>query len=350
LIVVIVFGSIGGILFLTNQYEPSSIAVVAMNPGFGDMGRADQVDEGLTENILVQYYRPDPPATEAEAETLMESLAASGNYLLIIVVGYELQDELQRVANEYTMQKFAMIGGLVNLDNVASATFDIHEAAFLAGIVAALVADEDPYNGTIGILGSIATDYDVDRMIAGFEHGVDTAILAYGLNVEVLTPRYVGSYNDSATAETMTNNLFITDFCSIIFAPVRASIEGVRAGMLAANDTFHDLALSSRLPLVIAAEMNLDYYGNRDPLVASGPSWIVTSVVPRYDVSAVNIVNATLWDIFPGGIRENYNLANQGVNITDFEFSTTIVDASYIEAVWEYAGHIINGTISVDDS
>lgn len=349
-IVVIVFGSVGGILFLTTQYEPASIAVVVMNPGFGDMGRADQVDEGLTENILVQYYRPDPPATEAEAEALMESLAASGNYLLIIVVGHELQDELQRVADEYPAQKFAIIGGMVNLDNVASATFDIHEAAFLAGIIAALVADEDPYNGTIGILGSVAADYDVIRMIAGFEQGVDTAILAYGLNVEVLIPRYVGSYNDSAAAETMTNTLFTTDFCSIIFAPVRASIEGVRAGMLAANDTFHDLALANRRPLVIGAEMNLDYYGNRNPLVASGPSWIVTSVVPRYDTAAVNIVNATLWEMFPGGISENYNLANQGVNITDFEFSTTIVDDTYIDAAWEYAGYIINGTITVDDS
>jgi basic membrane protein A len=349
-IVVIVFGSVGGILFLTNQYEPSSIAVIAMNPGFGDMARADQVKEGLTEHIMVQYYFPDPPATENEAEVLMESLAASGNYLLIIIVGHELQDELQRVADDYPMQKFAMIGGLVNLDNVASATFDIQEAAFLAGVIAALVAEEDPYNGTIGILASMATDYDVIRMIAGFEQGVDTAILAYGLNVEVLTPRYVGSYNDSATAETMTSTLFITDFCSIVFAPVRASIVGVRAGMLAANETFHDLALTNRMPLVIGAEMNLDYYGNRNPLVASGPSWIVTSVVPRYDTSVINIVNATLWNIFPGGITENYNLANQGVNITDFEFSGTIVDESYIDAAWEYAALIINGTITVDDS
>ncbi|MFW9888109.1 MAG: BMP family protein [Candidatus Thorarchaeota archaeon] len=349
-IVVIVFGSVGEILFLTNQYEPSFIAVIAMNPGFGDMARADQVKEGLTENILVQYYFPDPPATEAEAEVLMENLAASSNYLLIIIVGHELQDELQRVADEYSKQKFAMIGGLVNLDNVASATFDIQEAAFLAGIIAALVAEEDPYNGTIGILASVADDYDVIRMIAGFEQGVDTAILAYGLNVEVLTPRYVGSYNDSATAETMTSTLFITDFCSIIFAPVRASIVGVRAGMLAANETFHDLALTNRMPLVIGAEMNLDYYGNRNPLVASGPSWIVTSVVPRYDTSVINIVNGTLWNIFPGGITENNNLANQGVNITGFAFSTTIVDEFYIDAAWEYAARIINGTITVDES
>jgi basic membrane lipoprotein Med (substrate-binding protein (PBP1-ABC) superfamily) len=349
-IVVIVFGSVGGILFLTNQYDPSSIAVVAMNPGFGDMARADQVREGLTENILVQYYFPDPPDTEAEAEALMESLAASGDYLLIIIVGHELQDELQRAADKYPNQKFAMIGGLVNLDNVASATFDIQEAAFLAGIIAALIADDDPYNGTIGILASVPDDYDVIRMIAGFEQGVDTAIQDYGLNVEVLTPRYVGSYNDSATAETMTSTLFITDFCSIIFAPVRASIVGVRAGMLAANDTFYDLSLTNRMPLVIGAEMNLDYYGNRNPLVRSGPSWIVTSVVPRYDTSVINIVNATLWNMFPGGITENYNLANQGVNITDFEFSTTIVDDSYIDAAWEYAARIINGTIMVNDS
>jgi basic membrane protein A len=349
-IVVIVFGSVGGLLFLTNQYEPSSVAVVVMNPGFDDTSRADQVREGMAElasDVSVQYYVPDPPATEADAQTLLDSLASSGSYLLIIVVGNELEDELQQVAALYPNQKFAMIGGVVSLDNVASSTFDIHEAAFLAGIVAALVADEDPFNGTIGILGSVPTDYDGIRMIAGFEQGVDTAVLAFGLNVEVLSPRYVGSYNDSATAASMVNTLFTTEFCTIVFAPVRASIWGVREGMLTANETLHPLG---RLPLAIAAEMNQDYIGNPNPDIASGPSWMITSVVARTDVALYNVVNATLWDRFTGGMRENFNLENQGVNITDFQFSNTIVHFTYIDAAWEYAQAIINGTITVFES
>ncbi len=348
-IVVIVFGSVGGILFLTNQFEPSRVAVVVMNPGFDDSSRADQVREAMTEEVAVQYYIPDSPATEAEAQTLMESLASSGNYLLIIIVGNELEDELQQVAAIYQNQKFALIGGFVDLDNVASATFEIHEAAFLAGIIAALVADEDEYNGTIGILGSVSTDYDVIRMIAGFEQGVDTAILAFGLNVEVLEPRYVGSYNDTNTASVMTHTLFTTEFCSIVFAPVRASIWGVREGMLSANETFSTLGLD-RLPLAIGAEMNQDYIGNPNPYVRSGPSWMITSVVARSDLAFTHILNATLWDRYPGGELEDFNLANGGVNITDFAFSRTNVDAAYISTAWEYAQAIINGTIAVNDS
>ncbi|MFW9847335.1 MAG: BMP family protein [Candidatus Thorarchaeota archaeon] len=349
-IVVIVFGSVGGLLFLTNQYEPSSVAVVVMNPGFGDSSRADQIYEGMMDTaseVSVQYYTPDAPATESEAETLIENLAASGHHQLIIVVGHELQDELQRVAALYPNQKFAMIGGFVNLDNVASATFEVHEAAFIAGVVAAFVASDDPYNGTVGILGSVPTDHDGQRMIAGFTQGVETANTAYDLNVELLSPRYVGSYNDSATAASMVETLYTVDFCSVVFTPVRASIWGIREGMLAANET---LSILDRRPLAIAAEMNQDYIGNPNPNIATGPSWMITSVVIRSDVALNHIIVETLWDRFPGGQNFNYNLENMGVNITDFRFSNTVVDWDYIHLAWDFSQAVINGTITVNDS
>jgi basic membrane lipoprotein Med (substrate-binding protein (PBP1-ABC) superfamily) len=145
----------------------------------------------------------------------------------------------------------------------------------------------------------------------------------------------------------MIHTLYTTEFCSIVFAPVRASIWGVREGMLTANETLHPLG---RLPLAIAAEMNLDYIGNPDPDIRSGPSWMITSVVARSNIALYNAVNATLWDRFAGGELENFNLANSGVNITDFQFSNTIVASTYIDSAWDYTRAIINGTITVNDS
>ena len=42
IIVIIVFSAVGGYVFLTNQYVPSNVAVVVVNPGFGDRSMADQ--------------------------------------------------------------------------------------------------------------------------------------------------------------------------------------------------------------------------------------------------------------------------------------------------------------------
>ena len=48
IIVLVVFGAMGGFLFLFYRYDPPKIAVVVMAPGFGDLSMADQAGEGLS--------------------------------------------------------------------------------------------------------------------------------------------------------------------------------------------------------------------------------------------------------------------------------------------------------------
>ncbi len=347
IIVVIVFGSVGGILLLTNPYEPSRVAVVVMEPGFGDLSYADQLYKGLMElsgDISVQYIFPDYPSTAAEAQSTLEQLAASGQYVLIIAVGFQMVSSVSAIANEYPNQQFAIIDGYVDAPNVVSTTFKVEQASFLAGVLAAFVANNE--TGRIGIMGSIETDPDVADMIDGFIQGVKEANATHNLNVELLDPLYIGSYNNTELATTYTTSLFISQQASIIFAPVRASMKGVRIGMDIANRTF--LYLQDRKPLVIAAGGDQDYLGNPDPAIAVGPSWIPISVVPHTDIAAYQILNATLWGDFPGGEHYVYDLANGGVNITDFTFSNTYISPEIRNIVWSYYDDIVNGVITVD--
>jgi hypothetical protein len=101
------------------------------------------------------------------------------------------------------------------------------------------------------------------------------------------------------------------------------------------------------MPLVITAGTDLEYYGLPDINVLSGESWIVTSVVPRSDLALSRIVNATLWDDFPGAVAFKYNLTNRGVNITSFTYSQTYIQDFdvMIGRIKLYQAEIIAGTI-----
>ena len=133
---------------------------------------------------------------------------------------------------------------------------------------------------------------------------------------------------------------------SIIFAPVRASIVGVRNGSLRAAENLVFTFNPDRSPLIIAAEGNLDYYGCADPQIPTAPSFITTSVLSRTDLAVYHMINMTMWDDFVGDLGV-YNLANGGVNITHYEFSSTYLSDATLAAVRSYHNEIIAGTVTV---
>jgi basic membrane protein A len=355
LIVALVFTAVGGYVFLTNQYVPPQVAVVVTEPGFGDHSMADQVLEGLENlagDITVNYtYRI---AADADAaQSIMEQLASSRGYDLIVVVGQNLEGPVQTVSAAYPNQKFAMIGGSVSGSNVVSATFAQQQAAFIAGVVAAFVAVGDSArSGIVGIIGSRSDDPTVQALIAGFTQGLEDANETYSLDVRLLPAEYVGSYNDSSTAYSLALDMYDPDQgnATIIFAPVRASIMGLRLAMEYANITWFSSVDGHREPFAIAAEGNQDYIGLENPEIRTGDnSWIVTSVVPRTDLAVYRIINETLWNRFDGGDIHHYNLTDGNVNITNFEFSHDWITPQIEAALTYYYTAIFEGTIIVSD-
>jgi len=352
IIVALVFAGIGGFLYMTDPFAPQTVAVVVMEPGFGDRSFADNLDKGLENirgDIPVEYVIPEElPATQAEAQQILESLAQSQEHVLIIAAGERIENPLASVAADYPSQKFAIIGGVVEAENVVSATFATEQAAFLAGVLAAFVASEPSYTDIVGILGATADDAAITRMISGFIQGVENANSTYDFNIQLLEPEYLNGYNETALAESKTQNMFIQQNVSIIFAPVRASIEGVRKGMENINGT---LRAQGRLPLVIGAEADQDYYGCANPEIPVAPSWIPTSVVPLTGEAAYDIINATLWNEFPGGKTFHYNLSNGGVNVTDFQYSSTYLNPidGLMDALRDYRIQIITGILEIEE-
>lgn len=349
-IVAIVFIGVTGVVFLTAQYEPPRIAVYLLEPGFDDYGFRDQCRHGMeaVQGDVSLSYTTFVLDTAAEAETSMKASAASQYYDLIMGLGDNLQSAVLNAAQEYPNQKFAMIGAAVNEANVASATFAVEEAAFLAGVLAANLVSDDPYNGRIGVVASFETDPTVEAMVTAFKNGAIYANSSYGLGVTLREDVYLESDNNTELANNTVFDLFTEGGpgagVSLIFAPVGMSIPGVRGGMVRANSTFDTWGEEDRMPLVIAAGTDLDYLGLPNPDVPSGESWIPTSVVPRADTAIYRIINATLWNDFDAGVT-NYRLANNGVNITAFQFSTQYIPVSLRQIIKQVQAEIIAGII-----
>lgn len=355
IVIGIIFGGVGVMIMVAAPYQPSVVGVVLMAPGFGDKSMADTIEAGLhllQSDSSVEYAFPDPlPTNVAGAQEWLTTFAKRGDIDLVIAVGSDLTSAVSNVAQLYPDKKFALIGGSVPLNNVASAEFESQEAAFLGGVVAAFVANSQPYYGTakhtgeIGILAAMQ-DREITTMVNGFIQGVEAANETYNLNVTLKDPVFLDSWNTSE-AQSKTYNMFVNESMSIIFAPVRASIWAVRAGMLQAKAVFN-FTQRNRMPLVIAAEGNLDYYGTANPEIPVAPSWITTSVWDRTDLAVYRVINLTLWDQFPGGEYVDYNLTNGGVNITDFLYSSTYIPLSLNNAIDTYTQLISNGTLFVD--
>ncbi|TFG34891.1 BMP family ABC transporter substrate-binding protein [Candidatus Thorarchaeota archaeon] len=368
IIVVIIFSGAISFVYMNSQYVPPDVAVVVRAPGFGDLSMADQVLTGIEElggDMVVnfKYFTAD---NEAQAQTILEQLSASRIYELIVVIGGELSNELQTVAATYSYQKYAFIGGSVVANNIFSVTFAQHEAAFLAGVLAGVVsASNTNRSGTVGIIGSVSTDPTVIKLIAGFKQGFDYANNSLNYSITLLPAVYVGSYNDSDTAEELAKDMFDPegDNADIIFAPVRASILGIRNAMVYANETWF-CNITNREPFIIAAEGNQDYIGLPDIETRAGTSWVLTSVVPRSDLAVYRVINATLWGEFDKlqGETLQYQMKNTtsfpmssmdeiGVNLTDFEFNNrNWIPNEILQIIQSLRYDIFYGIIEVSDT
>jgi basic membrane protein A len=271
----------------------------------------------------------------------------------VCAVGRRLTEAVHIAAEERPNQKFALIAGESTADNMMGSLFDTEEGAFLAGVTAALVASplniadlESNNTGYIALMGSRSDDDTVQEMMHGFIQGVkyanDTYLTVSTRKVHIInedSPVFLGSYNNSQGAYEQALDWYLNDDVSLIFAPVRASIVGIRQAMFEANETLGDPIImpnnETRRPLAIGAEGNQDYYGNPDYEILSGPTWITTSVVLRTDLAIYDIVNRTLWGDFNGGVNLEYNYYNNGCNITDFEFSNTYIYPIYMDWISE---------------
>ncbi len=150
-------------------------------------------------------------ASEAAFLPDLQTLARSGECLVIIGVGFLLSDALPEAARQFPQQRFAFIDGpSFDVPNLLGVLFREQEAGAPVGVVAALVALAHGDK----LIGAVAGAEipPVWRYEAGYRFGAHWAVAWYnryvgeGATLEVRVP-YTGRFDDPALGKTTAEAL-----------------------------------------------------------------------------------------------------------------------------------------------
>jgi basic membrane protein A len=209
------------------------VALILGTGGLGDKGFNDLGYAGCMkakEELGVEFDYVEPRAV-AEFEGFLRNFAKSGEYALIIGLGYYEQEPMSKVAEEYPNQKFAIVDAIIDKPNVMSLMFKEREGLFLAGVAAGMMTK----NQKIGFVGGMNIP-TIRVRYEGFRDGAKWANPA----VEVLPPLYVGAWNDPTTAKEMALALYNQGADVVIHVA-----GGSGLGVFAAAEEVNKLAMGS---------------------------------------------------------------------------------------------------------
>lgn len=150
----------------------------------------ERIQETYGDKIDVSYVEQ---VATADYQQALQRFASQND--LVISVGGQTDADVRKIAPQFPDVKFVEIGGPSDAEpmpNLAYYDPQQAEAEFLSGAAAAAVSE----TGTVGFVGGVELPAIVNAAIA-FGNGARFA----RPDVEVLSPQYVGDFNDPAKAK-----------------------------------------------------------------------------------------------------------------------------------------------------
>jgi basic membrane protein A len=299
-----------------------TVGFVTGSPGLGDSSfndlafegaRAAQQDMGFELTVLKPMA-----GNGVDASEMRDLMDRAG---VIVLLGEQHRDLALECAKAHPEKRFILVdAALSGTPNVASAVFDQHEGAFLAGALAAAVTE----TGKLGFVGGTAIA-PVVAFEKGFREGArfmnpDVAVL-----VEYAAP--AGDYSGFASPER-GYQLALAHYendADIVFAAAGRTGTGV---IKAASDAGH-----------LAIGVDADQDG-----LARG--FVLTSVMKRLDTAVYDQIKKALVGGFtPGTVR--YGLENGGVSLSDMKYTRDRIPGAVMKRIADVRAKIISGEITV---
>ncbi len=246
--------------------------------GLGDQSYNDLVYAGMkkAESDLGISFDYAEPKQISEFELIMRDMASSGEYGVIVCVGFDQVDPLTKVAPEFPDQKFALIDGEVTGDNIANYTCKEEEGSFLVGALAGLMKKNAAAYGVAdnNQLGFIAA-LEIPLLIK-FNAGYQAGAKLVNPSINVFTDYVSGNnpFSDTTTAKEIALSQFDKG-ADIIYHAAGGSGLGV---------------------FQAAKEKNFKAIGVNSNQNVLDPDHIVASMLKRVDTAAFEIVKAACVD------------------------------------------------------
>jgi basic membrane protein A len=314
-------------------------------PPLNDRGFNQAVFDGLTDaattwGINVRDKVTDPPG-EAEARRNIQAFAKQRCGLIVTVGGF-MGPTTAEVAKRYPDVRFLTTDDdeVRHLDNLANVVFDIDQAAFLAGYLAAGVTK----TGKVATFGGIPIP-TVTPFMRGFAAGVLRYNREHATDVEVLgwdAKKGVGTYladlseggavfDDAPRAAIFTRNLIRAG--ADVIMPVDGPIGGIGAGR----------AVRASREDVLLIGVDADQHFSNPQFV---DLWL-TSALKVYKRTVYLAMGRVVHDKFKGG-EIHGTLANGGVKLAPYYGLSGRVPAKLRRELEDVTDGIVDGTISLD--
>ncbi len=341
IIVILIVVAGAGIYLSMNggQEENEKIGLILATGGLGDRSFNDQGYWGAqraAEDFNVNFDYSEPESV-AEYEGFQTQYAESGEYDLIVCIGFDQAGALENVAEEYPNQDFAIVDATATGENnVASLRFNDWEESFLCGVVAGKMTETNK----VGIEGGMDIPL-INRFVYGYRQGVLWA--NENMENDDVLVRYVGAWDDPATGKSLAETMY-NQGADIIYGAAGKSHLGV---FQAAKEEEDRWAIGTD---VDQAWSSPEY---ENVILASG--------LKRVDQAVYNQIERSVNDNFkPGTIH--YGITEKGVgfgtgiavgdeNINQYiraSHSKVDIPDNVIEAVENAVEGIKNGTIQIE--
>ncbi len=313
---------------VTDLTAGKKVGLVMATGGLGDKSFNDISYAGVQmaeEKLGIEFDYVEPKAI-AEYEGFQRDFAKSGEYEIIICIGFDQADALSVIADEYPNQKFAIVDMVVVKDNVASLIFRANEGSFLVGVVAGLMTE----TGKVGFIGGM----DIP-LIRDFFEGYEAGAIWANPNVEVLEPVFVGDWADPTKGKELGTSLTELGADNIFVAAGKSGLGGLEA----------------------AHEQGIYGYGVDACQCYLHPE-IIASMTKRVDNAVFQMILSALLGTFEGTIY-NGGLAEAWIGMCRlpeeeqpfweyvFEFEHEDLPEEVLEKVFEARDKIVSGDIIV---
>lgn len=305
----------------------SKIKIAAISGYFGQ-GFGKSMVAGLErarDELGIDLKIVDVGTRSLDYEDQLSSLAQTGEYSLIFLMGWELANALEVVSKSFPEQKFVFVDGVLENPNVYYVNFAEEQGSFLVGVMAALmttrtdIANINP-DKSVGFVGG--RDIPVIR---NFLNGYIQGVKYVDPNVEVKEV-FTGTFDDPARGSELAQSLYSGNV-DIIYSVAGPSGEGVLQAAGAAKK--------------YAVGVDVDQ-------CASAPGYISGSMLKRADVGVYDMIEQYVKnsDLVPGVFT--YDIIKGGVQLCNDEYMKAIVPQDIIDKIEEIRQKVVNGEIKIE--
>lgn len=307
--------------------DSQKIKIAAISGYFGQ-GFGKSMVEGLEkarDDFDVELKIVDVGTRSLDYEDQLSSLAQTGEYSLIFLMGWELANALEVVSKSFPTQKFVFVDGVLDNPNVYYVNFAEEQGSFLVGAMAAMMTTRTDikYINTNKIVGFVG-GRDIP-VIRNFLNGYQQGVRYIDSSIEVREV-FTGSFDDPARGNELAQSLYSANI-DIIYSVAGPSGEGV----------LQAAGISKKYAVGVDVDQ-----------CASAPGYIAGSMLKRADIGVYDMVEQYVKnpDIKPGVFT--YDIIKGGVQLCNDDYMKEIVPKNILDNLELIKQRVIDGEIKIE--